>query len=118
MADAQAKSMSLPEIIHSDQLLAAKVSISLSIDHLLLLVPLAVSSGTAEAFYDNPPPAAAAKYILMLLSLIVTSLLPPPPGASTSRFCKLKCKLLLIAIATLALLDILARRRAGSSPKS
>lgn len=50
-ADAQAKSMSLPEIIHSDELSAANVSISLSIDHLPVLVPLAVSSsGPAEAF--------------------------------------------------------------------
>ena len=82
MADAQAKFMSLPEIIRSDELSAAKVSISLSINHLLLLVPLAVSSpGTAEAFCYNPP--AALKYVLALLSLIVTSLLPPPPGAST-----------------------------------
>lgn len=82
MADAQAKSMPSPEIIHSDELSAAKVSISLSVDHLFVLVPLDVSSsGTAEAFCCNPP--AAAKYVLVLLSLIVTSLLPPPPGAST-----------------------------------
>lgn len=36
--------MSLSEIIHFDELFAAKVSISLSIDHLLLHVPLAVAS--------------------------------------------------------------------------
>lgn len=81
MADAQAKSMPSLEIIHSDELSAAKVSISLSVDHLLILVLLDVSSGTAEAFCCNPP--AAAKYVLVLLSLIVTSLLPPSPGAST-----------------------------------
>lgn len=80
-ADTQA--MSLPEIVHSDELSAAKVSISLSVDHLLLHVPLAVaSSGTAEASCGNP--AAAAKSVLVLFSLIVTSLLPPPPhGTST-----------------------------------
>lgn len=75
--------MSLSEIIHSDELFAAKVSISLCIDHLLLHVPLAVaSSGTAEASCGNP--TAAAKFVLVLFSLIVTSLLPPPPhGIST-----------------------------------
>lgn len=61
----------------------AKVSISLSIDHLLLHVPLTVaSSGTAEASCGNP--AAAAKYILVLFSLIVTSSLPPPPHRTST----------------------------------
>lgn len=79
-ADAQAKS--LPEILHSNEPSTAKVSISLSRDHLLLPVPLAVaSSGTAEASCGNP---AAAKYVLVLFSLIVTSSLPPPlHGTST-----------------------------------
>lgn len=80
-ADTQA--MSLPEFVHSDELSAATVSISLSVDHLLLHVPLAVaSSGTAEASCGNP--AAAAKSVLVLFSLIVTSLLPPPPHGTSA----------------------------------
>lgn len=73
-------SLALPETIHLAELSAAKVSVSLFIDLLLLHVSLAVSV-TAENFCDNSP--AAAKYVLVLLSLFVTSLLPPPPGAST-----------------------------------
>lgn len=107
--------MSLPEIIHSHELSAAKIIFSLSLDY-LLLVPLAVSSGTAEAFLLQS--SAAAKYIPVLLSLIVTAASCSWLLHSCSSFCKLKHKLLLIAIATLGLLNILARRRAGSSPKS
>lgn len=82
--EADTQAMSLPGTIHYDELSAAKVSISLSIDHLLRHVPLAVAaSGTAEASCGNLA-AAAAKYVLVLFSLIVTSLPPPPPhGTST-----------------------------------